>query len=93
VQCAYLFLYQRLTIFCLYSIFSEQSYMKPSDVRQYLFALKLKDQYSMLAFTEDASSIGKLDIVWKSSFGERGRLQTSQLQRAVSGKHFLWYFF
>lgn len=31
-----------------------------------------------------ATSIGKLDIVWRSNLGERGRLQTSQLQRMVS---------
>lgn len=26
--------------------------------------------------------IGKLDIVWKTNLGEKGRLQTSQLQRS-----------
>lgn len=29
--------------------------------------------------------IGKLDIVWKTNLGERGRLQTSQLQRMAPG--------
>jgi hypothetical protein len=29
------------------------------------------------------TNIGKLDIVWRSNLGERGRLQTSQLQRMV----------
>ncbi|KAF7265548.1 hypothetical protein GWI33_021003 [Rhynchophorus ferrugineus] len=28
-----------------------------------------------------ATNIGKLDIVWRSNLGEKGRLQTSQLQR------------
>lgn len=31
-----------------------------------------------------ANNVGKLDIVWRSNFGEKGRLQTSQLQRLVS---------
>lgn len=31
-----------------------------------------------------ANNIGKLDIVWRSNLGERGRLQTSQLPRVVS---------
>lgn len=31
----------------------------------------------------NATNIGKLDIVWRSNLGERGRLQTSQLQRMV----------
>lgn len=30
------------------------------------------------------NAVGKLDIVWRTAFGERGRLQTSQLQRVVS---------
>lgn len=29
----------------------------------------------------NATQIGKLDIVWRSNIGERGRLQTSQLHR------------
>uniref|UniRef100_H2ZJW1 Trafficking protein particle complex subunit 13 n=1 Tax=Ciona savignyi TaxID=51511 RepID=H2ZJW1_CIOSA len=63
--------------------FNSQSYTKPSEVRQYLYWLKLKPAHLKKAFTEAASIIGKLDIVWKSSLGERGRLQTSQLQRAI----------
>ena len=30
-----------------------------------------------------SSAVGKLDIVWRSAMGEKGRLQTSQLQKAV----------
>jgi len=30
-----------------------------------------------------ATSIGKLDIVWRTNMGDKGRLQTSQLQRQV----------
>ncbi|KAG7196809.1 hypothetical protein KM043_016922 [Ampulex compressa] len=50
--------------------------------RQYLYCLKpqpqlLKDPRLM----HNATNIGKLDIVWRSNLGERGRLQTSQLQR------------
>lgn len=29
------------------------------------------------------STLGKLDIVWMSGFGERGRLQTNQLPKPV----------
>lgn len=31
----------------------------------------------------NATNIGKLDIIWRSNMGERGRLQTSQLTRMV----------
>lgn len=52
--------------------------------RQYLYCLQpqsslLKDPKMM----QNATNIGKLDIVWRSNLGERGRLQTSQLQRMV----------
>lgn len=30
-----------------------------------------------------ANNIGKLDIIWRTNLGERGRLQTSQLERSV----------
>ena len=28
-----------------------------------------------------ATNIGKMDIIWRTNMGDRGRLQTSQLQR------------
>jgi len=43
---------------------------------QFLYRLIPKSEQARLA-----TNIGKLDIVWRSSMGERGRLQTSQLQR------------
>ena len=30
-------------------------------------------------------SVGKMDIVWRTQFGERGRIQTGQLKAIVSG--------
>ncbi len=30
---------------------------------------------------KSVTNIGKLDIVWRTNLGDRGRLQTSQLQR------------
>lgn len=51
---------------------------------QYLFCLRPKpgtQTYSKLV--KNVASIGKLDIVWRTCMGERGRLQTSQLERMV----------
>lgn len=45
---------------------------------QFLYRLIPKSEQARLA-----TNIGKLDIVWRSAMGERGRLQTSQLQRQV----------
>ncbi|VDN04324.1 unnamed protein product [Thelazia callipaeda] len=66
-----------------------QSYINPGDVRQYLFCLKPKTtDYSPNCFRtiiRNGTSIGKLDMIWRSTMGERGRLQTSPLQRMAPG--------
>ncbi|CAG8586617.1 1895_t:CDS:1 [Funneliformis caledonium] len=62
------------------SIFGENSYLNPQDIRQYLYMLTPKPEIDdKLGRTTNA--LGKLDIVWRSSHGETGRLQTSQLTR------------
>ena len=56
------------------------NFIHPQDVRQYLYMLIPKDpQNDRIARTTNA--LGKLDIVWRSSMGDLGRLQTSQLTR------------
>ncbi|XP_073227783.1 trafficking protein particle complex subunit 13-like [Porites lutea] len=61
------------------SIFGRGSYMNPNDTRQYLY--KLTPVQPTYKNVKVANVVGKLDIVWRTAFGERGRLQTSQLQR------------
>jgi len=60
------------------------SYMNPQDTRQYLYCLSPKPEFSLNDY-RGVTSIGKLDMVWRTSMGERGRLQTSQLQRMAPG--------
>ncbi|KAL7294196.1 hypothetical protein TKK_0012216 [Trichogramma kaykai] len=64
------------------SIYGKVNLLDATHSRQYLYCLKpepslAKDPKLM----HNATNIGKLDIVWRSNLGERGRLQTSQLQR------------
>lgn len=59
------------------------TYMSPMDMRQYLFKLIPKTVYIRELRSKPMSPIGKLDIVWRTNFGEMGRLQTSQLQRTA----------
>jgi len=61
----------------------ETSYMNPMDTRQYLYKLIPKQEYIKDLRAKPLSTIGKLDIVWRTNFGEKGRLQTSQLQRTT----------
>ena len=59
--------------------------MSPYDVRQYLYRLVPKAEVrSDARLLRGVANIGKLDIVWRSNMGEKGRLQTSALQRVVS---------
>lgn len=63
-------------------VFGKYNYLQPQDSRQYLFCLTprndVKTNYKQL---KGATNIGKLDIIWRTNMGDRGRLQTSQLQR------------
>lgn len=69
------------------STFGKMSYLQPMDTRQYLYCLKPKPEFAEKAgVIKGVTVIGKLDIVWKTNLGERGRLQTSQLQRMVLSK-------
>ncbi|OZJ06771.1 hypothetical protein BZG36_00385 [Bifiguratus adelaidae] len=62
------------------SVFGEHSFIKSQDARQYLYLLQPKDSIDdRIARTTNV--LGKMDIVWRSTFGETGRLQTSQLVR------------
>ncbi|NXH01019.1 TPC13 protein, partial [Loxia leucoptera] len=68
------------------STFGTRTYLQPMDTRQYLYCLKPKQEFAEKAgVIKGVTVIGKLDIVWKTNLGERGRLQTSQLQRMAPG--------
>ncbi|EPZ36561.1 Protein of unknown function DUF974 domain-containing protein [Rozella allomycis CSF55] len=55
-------------------VYERSMLFNPDDIRQYLFHLKPKSD-------ADLNVLGKLDIQWRSSGGEAGRLQTSALTR------------
>ncbi|KAF9413491.1 hypothetical protein BGZ76_005019, partial [Entomortierella beljakovae] len=61
------------------SIFGKHDYFGPNDIRQYLYVLTPKPGMEIMAKTTNV--LGKMDILWRSQFGETGRLQTSQLTR------------
>nr|CAD7198877.1 unnamed protein product [Timema douglasi] len=64
------------------SVFGQVNVVQPQSSRQFLYCLAPQPSLtSDLKLLSGATNIGKLDIVWRSNLGERGRLQTSQLQR------------
>ncbi|KAI6175929.1 hypothetical protein M3Y97_00743900 [Aphelenchoides bicaudatus] len=57
--------------------------LNPQDIYQFLFCLSPNtSEFSLTQFC-GVSPIGKLDISWRSSLGEAGRLQTSQLSKTT----------
>lgn len=66
------------------SVFSSKNMLQTMNSCQFLYRIKPKPEIANdPKALKLANNIGKLDIVWRSNLGERGRLQTSQLQRSV----------
>lgn len=64
------------------SVFGDMTLLQPQESCQYLYCLTPRENISVdIKMLAAAKNIGKLDIVWRSNLGEKGRLQTSQLQR------------
>ena len=66
-------------------MFGAAGWLGPQDSRQYLFCLRPRPELRAASAKQlkGVTNMGKLDITWRSNLGERGRLQTSQLQRMV----------
>jgi hypothetical protein len=57
--------------------------MQPQDMRQYIYILapKVLPDLPITHTPGSVISLGRLDIAWRSSFGEPGRLLTSVRER------------
>ncbi|KZS99027.1 DUF974-domain-containing protein [Sistotremastrum niveocremeum HHB9708] len=70
----------------LQSIFSgNNSLLQPQDLRQYIYILEpiVRPDFKAVLAPGTIVPLGRLDISWRSSFGEPGRLLTSTLTRRV----------
>jgi len=66
------------------SVFKSRNMLQPQNSCQFLYCIKpIPSLVNDLRSLKQAKSIGKLDILWRSNLGERGRLQTSQLERSA----------
>ncbi|XP_022907373.1 trafficking protein particle complex subunit 13 [Onthophagus taurus] len=64
------------------SVFGRTTLLQPQSICQFLYCLTPDPKlFNDLKLLSGATNIGKLDIIWRSNLGEKGRLQTSQLQR------------
>lgn len=66
-------------------VFGKINRFNQLESRQYLFCLTPKPDINWDVL-KSVTAIGKLDIVWISGIGEKGHLQTSQLERMVKPK-------
>ncbi|KAL0838825.1 hypothetical protein ABMA28_016859 [Loxostege sticticalis] len=67
------------------SVFGDITLLQPQESCQYLYCLTPKENIAKeIKLLSAAKNIGKFDIVWRSNLGEKGRLQTSQLQRMTT---------
>ena len=65
-------------------VFGSVNVIQPTETRQYLYCLQpLAEARLNVRNLRNTNNIGKLDLVWRTSLGDRGRLQTSQLQRVA----------
>jgi len=58
--------------------FGNLAYLKGGDTQQYMFRLKGKVPPAQL---RQVSTLGRMDVVWKSAMGESGQLQSNTVQR------------
>lgn len=65
------------------SVFKSKNMLQPQNSCQFLYCIKpIPELAGNLKQLKLEKNIGKLDILWRSNLGERGRLQTSQLERS-----------
>lgn len=65
------------------SVFGAQNMLQTNNSCQFLYCIKPRPELEAnLRALQLETGIGKLDIVWRSNLGERGHLQTSQLQKS-----------
>lgn len=67
------------------TVFPAREMLEPMNSCQFLYRIRAVNSIVQnINALKSACDVGKLDIVWRSNLGQRGRLQTSQLQRSVS---------
>lgn len=65
------------------TVFPAKNRLEPSNSCQFLYCIKSIQSAVNNPTLKLSNDVGKLDIVWRSNMGQRGRLQTSLLQRSV----------
>ncbi|CAI8028281.1 Trafficking protein particle complex subunit 13 [Geodia barretti] len=64
------------------SVFGKDNLLPPRNIRQHLYKLTPLGPLQTSGVVSNVQ-VGKMDIVWRSRFGERGRIQTGQLKATL----------
>ncbi|XP_075151746.1 putative trafficking protein particle complex subunit 13 homolog [Haematobia irritans] len=57
------------------SVFTSKNLLQPNNSSQFLYCIKPKTEIAKaIKALRAANNVGKLDIVWRSNLGEKGRL-------------------
>uniref|UniRef100_A0A5S6QGD3 Trafficking protein particle complex subunit 13 n=1 Tax=Trichuris muris TaxID=70415 RepID=A0A5S6QGD3_TRIMR len=59
--------------------------IRPECMRQFLYGLKFRSEETSSRANRGLITVGKLSMVWRTSRGRRGRLQTCPLERMITG--------
>ncbi|CAB4065145.1 TRAPPC13 [Lepeophtheirus salmonis] len=71
------------------SVFGTVNCLQANDSRQYIFCLTPKsNSKSDHKLLKSIIAVGKIDVIWRTNLGERGRIKTSQLQRSPPAFNF-----
>jgi hypothetical protein len=60
--------------------FGHLAFLKAGDTQQYMFRLRGKVSPAQL---RQVGTLGRMDVVWRTAMGERGRLQSNTVQRKL----------
>jgi hypothetical protein len=60
-----------------------RDYLGPSDSRQFVFHIPLKDRARTAENLKSNTSPGRVEIIWRTGMGDIGKVTTSPLTRAV----------
>lgn len=65
------------------SVFGDDSTLTPQAIRQYLYRINVPASVQASIPPGKPVTVGKMDIVWRSKLGEKGRIQTGQLKTTI----------
>ncbi|KAL5486366.1 hypothetical protein EMCRGX_G018832 [Ephydatia muelleri] len=68
---------------CDRPVFGDDGTLAPKAIRQYVYCISVPAAVQASTPPGKPKTVGKMDIVWRTKLGERGRIQTGQLKTTI----------